>query len=63
VRPIDFAPDGRTLASGQGDLTGQAGKGKSAAVLKAAELDALWTDLAADAAKAELALWTLAESP
>ena len=69
LRPIDFAPDGRTLASGQDsailiwDLTGRAGKVKSEVALKAAELVALWPDLAADAAKAERALWTLAASP
>jgi WD40 repeat protein len=66
---LAFAPDGRSLASGQDsailiwDLTGRAGKVKSAVALKAAELVALWSDLAADAAKAECALWTLAAPP
>jgi RNA polymerase sigma factor (sigma-70 family) len=66
---LRFAPDGRTLATGGGDstillwdVTGHAGKPKSAP-LTPAQLDDLWLDLNADAAKADRAIWSLAFSP
>jgi WD40 repeat protein len=65
---LAFAPDGRTLATGGADanvllwdLAGGAAPG--AAKLTATDLTALWADLAADAAKAEPALWALVRAP
>jgi hypothetical protein len=70
VSSLAFAPDGRTLAIGSGaaillwDLTGRGQAQKApAGPLTAAELDAFWSDLGNDAAKAETALWDLAASP
>src|SRR5262249_47969129 len=69
IRPLVFAPDGRTLASGGQttllwDVTGRRGSGKRAgADPSAAELQTLWEDLAAhDAGRAHRALWALAEA-
>jgi RNA polymerase sigma factor (sigma-70 family) len=66
-RCLAFSPDGRTVASSEGDstimlwdLTGRQKAPKSKlATLAAKELDGLWSDLAADAAKADAAVWRL----
>jgi RNA polymerase sigma factor (sigma-70 family) len=71
VSAVAFAPDGRTLASGGQDstillwdLTGQATTGESmTGPLTAKDLEALWSDLAGDAAKADRAIWALALAP
>jgi WD40 repeat protein len=71
VWTLAFAPDGRTLATGNGDgsiliwdLTGQAKPGNpKPAPFSAQELNNLWSDLAADAAKADRAIWALALRP
>jgi WD40 repeat protein len=68
IRSLAFAPDGRTLASGGSDstillwdLTGHADAKPAPPTAK--QLDGLWSDLAADAKKADRAHWTLALSP
>jgi len=70
-RPLAFSLDGRILAAGDGDssillwdLTGgmQGGKFKPVS-LTGAQLDAMWSDLAADAQKADKAIWMLARAP
>src|SRR5262249_14173654 len=66
VGSLAFAPDGRILACGGGDatillwdLTGRAADHRiHQPPLTVGQLDALWADLAADAARAERALWT-----
>jgi WD40 repeat protein len=71
VWALDFAPDGRTLATGGGDstillwdMTGRARGGKSRpASLTAVDLEWLWSELAGDAARADGALWALARAP
>jgi WD40 repeat protein len=68
---LAFAPDSRTLAGGGADstiLTWDLTAGAQDRLLKkhglsAQELDALWSDLKGDAAKAERALWLLAFKP
>jgi RNA polymerase sigma factor (sigma-70 family) len=69
VWSLAFAPDGRTLATGSGDstillwdLTARAGIPKLAA-LTVADLDRLWSELAADAATADRPIAVLARSP
>ncbi|HYV39989.1 MAG TPA: sigma-70 family RNA polymerase sigma factor, partial [Gemmataceae bacterium] len=66
VFSLAFAPNGRTLASAGADstiilwdLTGQ----PKPTALSPKDLDALWSDLAADASKAEKAIWQLAFAP
>jgi RNA polymerase sigma factor (sigma-70 family) len=66
---LDFAPDDRALAAGSvqsaitlRDLTWSAQRG-SPGPLTAAALHDLWSDLAADAAKADRAIWTLTLAP
>src|SRR5262249_49917244 len=71
INALAFSPDGRLLASGARDgsallwdLTGRVKDGRlTAPALTPAELDSLWTDLAADAAKAHAALWKLVAAP
>jgi WD40 repeat protein len=66
-----FSPDGRTLASGGADsaillwdVTAPLKDGKANSPrLSADDLNALWSDLASDGAKADHAIWTLARSP
>jgi hypothetical protein len=68
---LAFAPSGRSLATGSADstiliwdVTGLAKDGKTEAVsLTTKDLDKLWSELAADASKADKALWTLALAP
>jgi WD40 repeat protein len=62
-KPLAFSPDGRTLACGEGDSTillwDVTGQPKSAP-LSGADLTGLWSDLAADASKANRAIWGFA---
>jgi RNA polymerase sigma factor (sigma-70 family) len=69
VSSLAFAPQDRTLASGGGDSTilvwdltyrPQGGKAKDSPHLNG--MDALWSDLAAEAPKADKALWALVRS-
>ncbi len=68
---LAVAPDGRTLATGGydstillWDLTGQSTVSKKeSAPPTAKELEALWSDLAGDALKADSAIWVLVLSP
>src|SRR5262249_35638177 len=70
VGALAFAPDGKTLASGQRDTTvlvwdlASAQAKLPARDLDAAELDRLWADLAGDdARKGQSAVWALAAPP
>jgi WD40 repeat protein len=67
---LAFAPDSRTLAAGNADstvlvwdLAGRAGDIKPQPRLSAKDLEGLWSDLAADAPRAQQAIWTLAFAP
>jgi RNA polymerase sigma factor (sigma-70 family) len=68
---LAFAPDGRTLATGGGDATillwDLAARGRHPKLkpdpLTAADLDRLWSELAADAGTADRALATLTLAP
>jgi RNA polymerase sigma factor (sigma-70 family) len=69
---LSFSGDGRRLAAGNGDttvlvwdVTGRLAVGHRLRPAKPtdAELQALWTDLADDAARADRAVWTLAAAP
>jgi WD40 repeat protein len=71
VRAIAFSPDGQRLASGGNDttillwdLSRLRQRQPAAPALSARGVDALWADLvAADAARAYRAIWTLAGAP
>jgi hypothetical protein len=69
---LSFSGDGRRLAAGNGDttvlvwdVTGRLADGLRLRPAKPtdAELQALWADLADDAARADRAVWTLAAAP
>jgi len=67
---LAYAPDGRCLASGGQDatillwdLTGQSRPGRQKiGAPTAAELEGLWSDLAADSSKVDQAIWNLARA-
>jgi RNA polymerase sigma factor (sigma-70 family) len=71
VYSLCFTDNGRTLATGGSDttillwdLTGRSKNGKLTPLsLGANDIAALWTDLAADAAKADSAIWKMASAP
>jgi RNA polymerase sigma factor (sigma-70 family) len=71
VRAIAFSPDGTRLASGGNDttillwdMTGLRRRQPAPVALSAREVVGLWADLGgADAARAYLAVWTLAAAP
>jgi WD40 repeat protein len=71
IHSLIFAQDGRTLASGCGDgtvllwdMTGRSRTDNAGpARLTAEDLQALWGDLAAEAVKADRAIWLLARAP
>jgi hypothetical protein len=69
VTALAFTSDGRILASGGSDSTillwdlGAAPGGKKVAEPTPAAMDELWSQLGADAAKADRALWSLVNSP